>query len=169
VPQAWSPDGRWLAVIAYDAPRWEQSDGLIVPHVVRATLHLVGTASGAHRLVAGLDPLGVHDGFTVAFTSDGTRVAYQSGQAVTVATLDGRVVNRFTVGADRHLAGKGAWTRDGRALILSLIVIPPQVATPAAPAALRPALPHCYSGEIGRERGEGRTPGSFDKFRPFRV
>ncbi|GIF63859.1 hypothetical protein Ais01nite_18940 [Asanoa ishikariensis] len=104
VPQAWSPDGRSLAVIAYTRG------------TPTAVLHLVDVSSGSSQRLADLDPGDVHDGYTVAFARDGARMAYQSGRTVTVATVGGQTVSRFTTG-DR-LSGKGAWTPDGQGLAL---------------------------------------------------
>lgn len=118
VPQAWSPDGRSLAVIAYEAPYADQPDGVQVPSPVRATLHLVDVGSGTHHRIGDLVPRGVHDGYTVAFSPDGTRLAYQSAKTITVAALDGTVINRMTTDAGSHLAGKGAWTPNGQGLTL---------------------------------------------------
>ncbi|WP_203707364.1 hypothetical protein [Asanoa iriomotensis] len=116
VPQAWSPDGRTLAVVAYDAPYARQPDGSEVPTPVQATLHLADLASHTYERVADLDPRGVHDGYTVAFAPDGTKLAYQSAQTITVATVAGETVSQFTTSG--HLAGKGAWTPDGMGLTL---------------------------------------------------
>ncbi|WP_432971560.1 TolB family protein [Dactylosporangium sp. CA-233914] len=117
VPQAWSPDGRWLAVIAYATHR-QQADGTGVLMASAAGLHLVAPASGEHRKIGDLLPQGVTDGWTVAFAHDGRRLAYQSGQEITVTDLDGKVLSRFTAPAGARLAGKGAWTPDDRGLTL---------------------------------------------------
>jgi hypothetical protein len=58
------------------------------------------------------------DGWTAAFSLDGTRLAYQSGDSIHVARLDGTELSSFEVAAGTSLAGKGAWSRDGRDLML---------------------------------------------------
>jgi hypothetical protein len=118
VPQAWSPDGRTLAVVAYHW-NWTTDADLVRPGSgSTAVLSLVDVASGRAVTVAELDWRSVYDGWTVAFSRDGTRLAYQSGDIITVAELTGRARSRFTVEAGRHLAGKGAWTVDGAGLVV---------------------------------------------------
>ncbi|MFB9449066.1 PD40 domain-containing protein [Dactylosporangium vinaceum] len=110
-PQAWSPDGRWLAVIAYRThPSGNEFTG--------ATLHLVDPATGEHRPVADLNPHGAADGWNVAFAHHNSRWAYQSGNEIMVADITGDRLARFTVPPGTHLAGKGAWTPDDTALTL---------------------------------------------------
>ncbi|GIF46362.1 hypothetical protein DFJ67_4981 [Asanoa ferruginea] len=118
VPQAWSPDGRWLAAIAYDAPLTLQPDGSEVPTPSRATLYVLDPGSGAQHRIADLDLGSVHDGYMVAFAPVGARLAYQSARTVTVATLTGKTVSRFVVADGDQLAGKGAWTPDAEGLTL---------------------------------------------------
>ncbi|MBW6432283.1 hypothetical protein KZ829_00785 [Actinoplanes hulinensis] len=109
VPQAWSPDGRRLAVTAYTA------DG---ERFTSATLHLVDPVAGTSRVISDLDPRTDRDGYTVAFSRDGGRLAFQSGAIVTVTSMDGRVISRFRAVDDSRLAGKGSWTPDGFGLTL---------------------------------------------------
>ncbi|GIF63328.1 hypothetical protein Ais01nite_13630 [Asanoa ishikariensis] len=118
VPQAWSPDGTTLAVIAYDTRIAREPDGSEVFAPTRATLHLVDLASATDRRIADLDPSAVHDGYLVAFAPGGDRLAYQSARTVTVASSDGTTVSTFTLGDGDHLAGKGSWTPDGQGLTL---------------------------------------------------
>ncbi|GGN67706.1 hypothetical protein GCM10010112_31370 [Actinoplanes lobatus] len=109
VPQAWSPDGRRLAVTAYTA------DG---EKFTGATLYLVDPAAGTSRVISDLDPRTDRDGYTVAFSRDGGRLAYQSGAIVRVTSMDGQMISRFRAVDDSRLAGKGAWTPDGVGLTL---------------------------------------------------
>ncbi|MBO3739737.1 TolB family protein [Actinoplanes flavus] len=109
VPQAWSPDGRLLAVTAYT------TDG---ETLTSASLYLVDPGAGTSRVISDLDPRTDRDGYTVAFSRDGGRLAFQSGAIVTVISMDGQVINRFTAADGSHLAGKGAWTPDGFGLTL---------------------------------------------------
>jgi hypothetical protein len=113
VPQAWSRRGDLLAVIGYDAPYRNQPDGAEVPTVEHAVLHVIDVDAGSAVRIAELDPRNVRDGWTVAFAPDGTRLAYQSGDQVVVAGVDGRTIARFAVDPGVRLAGKGAWTPGG--------------------------------------------------------
>jgi hypothetical protein len=119
VPQAWSPTGDRVAVIAYVAPYRTQPDGAMVPTATRATLHLVDPASGAAIRLGELDPGNIVDGWTVAFSPGGERIAFQSGQSVVVMRRDGVEISRFEIAAGSRLAGRGAWTPDGRQLTLA--------------------------------------------------
>ncbi|MDR6316393.1 hypothetical protein [Actinoplanes couchii] len=109
-PQAWSPDGRSVAVLVAG---WTDHDGLS-PDV---RLLLVDAATGANREIAALRAPAALPGWTVAFSPDGSRLAYQNGAAVRVITLDGAGVD-VPLPAGARLAGKGAWTRDGANLLV---------------------------------------------------
>lgn len=113
-PAAWSPDGRSLAVIRYAAV--PQPD--LSVRTTRATLDLVQPSAERYATLAELDPRQVVPGFTVAFAPDGTLLAYQTGDTIVVSDLRGSVRNRFTVPHGTRIAGKGAWTPDGRGLTL---------------------------------------------------
>jgi hypothetical protein len=113
VPQAWSHLGDLLAVIGYVAAYRTQPDGGEAPTVERAVLHVVDVDAGSAVRIAELDRRNVRDGWTVAFAPDGTRLAYQSGDQVVVAGVDGRTIARFAVDPGVRLAGKGAWTPGG--------------------------------------------------------
>ena len=117
-PAAWSPDGHDLAAIAYRTALQTQPDGADWPTPTQAVLYVINTASGAQQRIADLRTPYVYDGFTVAFAPDGAHLAYQSGDTVTVATVSGSTVSQFTVPDGTRLAGKGAWTSDGRGLTL---------------------------------------------------
>ncbi|GII20676.1 hypothetical protein [Planosporangium mesophilum] len=119
IPAVWSPDGRWAAVIALVAPYDTRPGGVMVPTPRSAVLHLVDPATGEHHRIADLDPGSVVDGYVAAFAPDGGRLAYQSGTTVSVADLEGRVLNRFAAPPRTRLAGKGAWTPAGDALVLA--------------------------------------------------
>ncbi|GGN37175.1 hypothetical protein FHR83_006456 [Actinoplanes campanulatus] len=109
VPQAWSPGGRLLAVTAYTT-----DDEILTS----ASLYLVDPGAGTFRVIRDLDPRTDRDGYTVAFSRDGGKLAYQTGAIVAVTTVDGQSISRFTAADGSHLAGKGAWTPDGAGLTL---------------------------------------------------
>jgi hypothetical protein len=101
-PEAWSPDGRWMAV-----RRLKGTD---------EELGVVGLDGGGyHRL--GSQPT-ERATLPVAFTQDGTRVAFQVGDQVTISRVAGAVERTLKVPAGAVLAGKGAWLPDGRSLAL---------------------------------------------------
>jgi hypothetical protein len=119
-PQAWSPDGGTLAVLAGDWP----DPGL---NNDTSTLFLLkgagGTtagnaAGGTPREVAQLTRVGALSGWTAAFSPDGTRLAYQNGDRVSILTLADGTTADVPLPAGARLAGKGAWTRDGRNLLV---------------------------------------------------
>ncbi|HWS34829.1 MAG TPA: hypothetical protein VN408_19070 [Actinoplanes sp.] len=110
-PQAWSPDGRSVAVLV---GRWTDHDGL-APDV---RLLLVEAATGANREIAVLRAPAALAGWSVAFAPDGSRLAVQNGAAVRVITLaDGTGVD-VPLPSGARLAGKGAWSRDGANLLV---------------------------------------------------
>jgi hypothetical protein len=102
VPQAWSPDGTRLALITAAA------------HLV-----LLDVAAGRVTPLADLDPARRLDGWAVAFAPDGSRLAFQSGDAIVTVGPDGTAVSRFAVPHGAWLAGKGAWTPDGTGLLIA--------------------------------------------------
>ncbi|GAA2328922.1 hypothetical protein [Dactylosporangium salmoneum] len=119
IPQAWSADGRYLAVVAYKVMWVTEPNGGQTYGAAEATLHLVEVATGQHRKIADLPTRGNHDGWTAAFApAGGARLAYQSGTQISVVSLDGTLLSRFDMDLGVRLAGKGAWTRDGEGLML---------------------------------------------------
>nr|GID90321.1 hypothetical protein Ade03nite_92450 [Actinoplanes derwentensis] len=109
--QAWSPDGKSVAVLV---GRWTDHDGL-APDV---RLLLADAETGATREIAVLRTLAALSGWTVAFSPDGSRLAFQNGAGVRVITLaDGTGVD-VPLPSGARLAGKGAWSRDGRNLLV---------------------------------------------------
>ncbi|WP_221320552.1 hypothetical protein [Actinoplanes sp. L3-i22] len=114
--QAWSPDGARLAVTSRvpggDGPDPATANGSAT------MLNLLDVASGQITEVAGLPDAAALDGWTVAFSPDGTRLAYQaSGQVVIVTVADGRS-SAVPLPDGARLAGKGSWTRDGQGLLV---------------------------------------------------
>ncbi|WP_203980545.1 PD40 domain-containing protein, partial [Micromonospora phaseoli] len=110
-PAAWSPDGRQL-VVRYIAP----TDPPRAGH--RAVLGVV-TLDGERwtRLAEG--GLQAIFGSPVAFTAAGDRIAFQVGRSVTVSKPDGTALSSLLLPADSWLAGKGAWSADGRWLTVT--------------------------------------------------
>lgn len=105
-PIAWSPDGKKLLVQVAAAPDhgpWAGGD-----------LDLLDLASGDVRRLADLGTATVRRGHLAAFSPDGRRVAVQVGDALQVIDLPNRTTLTLTrLGADRRLAGVGAWSSDG--------------------------------------------------------
>jgi hypothetical protein len=110
-PQAWSPDGGTVAVLA---GQW-QDPGV---NNNTTTLYLFDVATGTPREVARLGQVAALTGWTAAFSPDGARLAYQNGVRLSILTrADGTTVD-VPLPAGARLAGKGAWTRDGRNLLV---------------------------------------------------
>ncbi|WP_220148802.1 hypothetical protein [Actinoplanes hulinensis] len=110
-PQAWSPDGNSVAVLFGS---WNDHGG--PDDGVR--LKVVDVRSGAMREIAVLSPMAALPGWTVAFSPDGTRLAFQVEDRIRVLTLaDGSSVD-LPLPAGARIAGKGAWTRDGQSLLV---------------------------------------------------
>jgi hypothetical protein len=113
VPLAWAPDGGTLAVI-------RETGRLLDPET--ATVGLLDLASGDFRpLLDVTAQLGDHVGeylgtaaHRAAFTPDGARLAVQFGDKITVFTRDAATWSSFVLSHDSQLAGKGAFTPDGR-------------------------------------------------------
>jgi hypothetical protein len=118
-PHAWAPDGRHLAVVAERLEYIAQADGALWPTPTAATLYVLDLVSGQRVRLDTLRTPFVYDGLTVAFAPSGDRLAYQSGDTITVVTLDGVMRSRFTVSGATRLAGKGAWTPDGHLMLLT--------------------------------------------------
>ncbi|HEX5597291.1 MAG TPA: hypothetical protein VFX61_14935 [Micromonosporaceae bacterium] len=110
-PLGWSRDGRRLVVVdtvPVDAERSEH----------RQVLSLVELATGAavHLATTGNTDSSLVPGYAVAFAPDNQRLALQIDDTVIVTDLVGTPGPSFRLPADTVLAGKGAWTPDGRAL-----------------------------------------------------
>ncbi|MBY8873876.1 hypothetical protein K7640_18770 [Micromonospora sp. PLK6-60] len=129
-PVAWSPDGTRLVVRDTTA-----IDELRTGY--RSTLSLL-PLDGGPRVEVAEGPHNASFGRSVAFTPDGRRLAYEMGSpapvdsaggrhpadpgggAIRVTDLDGRQTASFPLPASTWLAGKGAWTPDGRWLTLAV-------------------------------------------------
>ncbi|MFG2013191.1 TolB family protein [Micromonospora sp. NPDC048868] len=108
-PAGWSPDGRALVVRDTVPANPEGS-------AYRQVLSIVWL-DGDRRTRLVDDHEG--NGSPVAFAPDGARLAFQTGRTVTVTDLDGRRRSSFTLASDTELAGKGAWSTDGRTLTVT--------------------------------------------------
>jgi hypothetical protein len=110
-PQAWSPDGAAVAVLT---SRWDDTgvnDG-------KTKLYLFDVATGTPREIAELNQVDVLAGWEAAFSPDGGRLAYQNGARLSIFTLADGTTAEVPLPAGARLAGKGAWTRDGRNLLV---------------------------------------------------
>ena len=111
-PAAWLPDGHGLIVLTWIPAQDPTTQG------ISKRLGVLDLTTGALDTFAdGTYPIAVA-GFAVAVSPDGGRIAYQYEDFVTVFDRPTRAKTRFTVESDGILAGKGAWTPDGRSLAI---------------------------------------------------
>lgn len=111
-PQVWSPDGHYLVLA-----RWLSSSGgvISVPSLFR-----LDTRTGKVTKVANLTRTDASfDGWIAAYSPDGTRLAVQAANTITIYGKAG-VVSQFPVPAQARIAGKGAWTPNGKAIELAV-------------------------------------------------
>ncbi|NES29312.1 hypothetical protein GCE86_17780 [Micromonospora terminaliae] len=104
-PAGWAPDGTALVVRDTTPANPEGS-----AHV--NTLSLVRLDTGRAVRLLETEQLPVF-GTPVAFTADGSRLAYQVGDKVLVTSADGQSIASFPLPPESGLAGKGAWLPDG--------------------------------------------------------
>jgi hypothetical protein len=107
--QAWSPDGRTLALLVAEVLDHGSPDET-------TRLLLADVATGATTEIASVPTVAALSGWTAAFSPDGSRLAYQNGDRISIRTLAGGATVDIPVTG--RLAGKGAWTRDGRGLLV---------------------------------------------------
>ena len=107
-PRGWSPDGRSISACVQrdvnDHADW-------IPYAVQN----INVHTGAITTLPGHGK-GNEGVCEVAYSPDGRRIAYQLDSTVRVATVDGRLLATFAAPHGAVLAGKGAWTRDGRSI-----------------------------------------------------
>ncbi|SNT66247.1 hypothetical protein SAMN05421812_13528 [Asanoa hainanensis] len=110
-PVAWSPDGRTLVVRDTLPPADPGGNQL------RDVLSIVAPSGEQIRLAEAdrVEELGS----PVAFAPDSARLAFQNGRTVSVVDLGGRRLSSFTLPPETQLAGKGAWSTDGRTLTVT--------------------------------------------------
>ncbi|HEX7746656.1 MAG TPA: WD40 repeat domain-containing protein [Micromonosporaceae bacterium] len=110
VPVAWMPDGRRLLVAAVTPAERSGGDGWV---------RLLDLDTGETRNLFGFADVEV--GGLVAPSPDGSRIAAQLGtglQVFDLAASQGRKI--ADIGANRRLAGPGAWTPNGRIALVEL-------------------------------------------------
>lgn len=106
-PVAWSPDSRKVLVQV-------SGSGGTGPWL-GGRLNLLDVRTGALSRVLDLGSEPVHRAQFAAFSPDGRQVAVQVGDAVLVVNVTTGVSRTLArLGADRRLAGVGAWSSDGR-------------------------------------------------------
>lgn len=110
-PLTWSPDGTLAALVQYDGDG--TSDDPVGGHVTVASM-----PTGRKLWQVPLTPLpGVFRELRAALSPDGSMLAVQQRDQVTAYHRDGTVAWRTQVAG--QLAGRAAWTPDGRRLLLS--------------------------------------------------
>jgi hypothetical protein len=107
--QAWSPDGRTVALLLAEMLDHGSPDST-------TRLLLADAATGATTEIASVPTVGALSGWTAAFSPDGSRLAYQNGDRISIRTLAGGATVDLPITG--RLAGKGAWTRDGSGLLV---------------------------------------------------
>ncbi|WP_262282259.1 hypothetical protein [Micromonospora sp. MA102] len=110
-PTGWAPDGSALVVRDTTPTNPEGS-------AYANTLSLVRLDTGRAVRLLETDQVPVF-GTPVAFTADGSRLAYQVGDKVLVTSADGRSITSFPLPPESGLAGKGAWLPDGTLALVS--------------------------------------------------
>ncbi|MFR9774883.1 TolB family protein [Micromonospora sp. MS34] len=110
-PAGWAPDGRSLVVRDTVPTTPERSAYACVLSLVRLD------TGRAVRLIEA-EQLPIFDS-PVAFSPDGSRLAWRIGDKVLVAGVDGRSISSFPLPPDTGLAGKGAWLPDGSLTLVS--------------------------------------------------
>ncbi|WNM37379.1 hypothetical protein RMN56_19635 [Micromonospora halotolerans] len=110
-PAGWAPDGAALVVRDTTPTNPEGS-------AYANTLSLVRLDTGRAVRLLETDQVPVF-GTPVAFTADGSRLAYQVGDKVLVASADGQSITSFPLPPESGLAGKGAWLPDGTLALVS--------------------------------------------------
>ncbi|MGY0005335.1 hypothetical protein [Micromonospora sp. I033] len=110
-PAGWAPDGTALVVRDIVPANPEGSAYIDVLSLVR-----LDTGRGVRLIETEQLPV---FGTPVAFTADGSRLAYQIGDKVLVSSVDGRQITSFPLPPESGLAGKGAWLPDGTLAVSS--------------------------------------------------
>lgn len=143
-PLIWSPDGGLAALAHYDGDA--SSDDTVGGHIT-----VVSMPTGRELWQVPLTPLpGLYRELRAALSFDGSMLAVQQRDQVTVFHRDGTVAWRAQVAG--QLAGRAAWSPDGRRLLLSDAqgrLLP----LDAASGATMPALPGVGGVQrVGREK-----------------
>ncbi|MGN9909970.1 WD40 repeat domain-containing protein [Phytohabitans sp. LJ34] len=114
-PLGWAPDGDTLAVIRQTG---HQEGGAFIADAATAGLLDLETGRFARLVDVSAKAVGTMPGHMVAFTPDGSRLAVQVGDQVTVFDRQATRLGGFTLRHDSQLAGKGAYTPDGNGLVV---------------------------------------------------
>jgi hypothetical protein len=117
VPAAWAPDNHHVVIamvrqeygwdgVSYALPL--TTDGLDILDID------TGVVTTIPKVVAGRSM----PGWDVAYSPNGTRIAYQTDDTIHVITTSGATVATIPLTPYTYLAGKGAWTPDGQGLMV---------------------------------------------------
>jgi hypothetical protein len=147
----WSPDGTFLAY-AERQPPGRVPEG--TPPTVE--IGLLDVVTGGVRRVIEARDTGPGELPGLAFSPDGLRVAYQSGDYVEVAGLGQPATWRLELPRGAVLAGKAAWTRDGTAVAVAV----PQEWRDAAVTSWRLLFLDAQTGRARRELAFPDVPGA---------
>jgi WD40 repeat protein len=113
-PAAWLPGGRGLVTLSITYADDPTKQGIV------KRLSTVDLVTGASAQFAESTWSVAPSGFAVAVSPDGRRIAYQFSDFITVYDRTTGAKHRFTLPRnDFLLAGKGAWTPDGRSLAVA--------------------------------------------------
>ncbi|MCW3840311.1 hypothetical protein ONA70_09405 [Micromonospora yasonensis] len=110
-PAGWAPDGKSLVVRDTVPTNPERSAYANVLSLVRLDTGRAVRLLETEQLPIFGDP--------VAFTADGSRLAWRIGDKVLIADADGQSITSFPLPPETGLAGKGAWLPDGSLSLVS--------------------------------------------------
>ncbi|MFE9694669.1 TolB family protein [Micromonospora sp. NPDC005806] len=110
-PAGWAPDGKSL-VVRDTVPANPEGNA----HANVLSLVRLDTGRAVRLLEAEQLPI---FGNPVAFSADGSRLAWRVGDKVLIAGTDGQGISSFPLPPETGLAGKGAWLADGSLALVS--------------------------------------------------
>jgi hypothetical protein len=110
---AWLPDGRGIVVLTFTYAKDPTIEG------TTKRLGIMNVDTGAYKdFAASTWPI-APAGFAVAVSPDGQRIAYQYSDFITIYERGSGAKHKLTLPDTRTaLAGKGAWTPDGRSIVV---------------------------------------------------
>ena len=100
---AWSPDGAWLAFGVSSFGNANPYNGL----------HLINPATGEDRTIRLCTPGGECDWFDIAWSPDGSKLAYVSNDDLVVVSIDGSG-HKLVVSSTFSKMSSPAWSPDGQ-------------------------------------------------------